>query len=155
MSLESIINASLISNNQPIQQYIQNNSSIIYTLIDNEFQKDFIKKLYLNPKWTNRIYWNVIGRIQVEHEDIQLDNIIKGVDQYLEDNNMYISQRDLIKFIRESIITHQIKGKTNIIDISIHAAENGVSIDQFNAAIKRMEADGSIFKTEDEFYKCI
>ena len=124
-------------------------------LINNEFQKDFIKKLYPNPLWTNRVYWNVIGRIQVEHEDIKLDNIIKGVDQYLEDNNMCISQRDLLKFIRESIIMHQVEGKTKKEDVSVHATENGVTIDRFNEAIKRMKADGSIFEPEDGFYKCI
>ena len=155
LSLESIIKASLISNNQPIQQYIQNNSSTIYTLIDNEFKKDFIKKLYPNPLWTNRVYWNVIGKIQNEHEDITLDNIIKDVDQYLEDNNMCISQRDLLKFIRESIIMHNIEGKTKIVDVSAHATENGVTIDRFNEAIKRMKADGSIFEPAEGFYKCI
>ena len=124
-------------------------------LINNEFQKDFIKKLYPNPLWTNRVYWNVIGRIQVEHEDIQLDNIIKGVDQYLEDNNMCISQRDLLKFIHESIITHQIEGKTKKEDVSVHATENGVSIYRFNEAIKRMKADGSIFEPAEGFYRCI
>ena len=124
-------------------------------LIHHEFQKDFIKKLYPNPLWTNRIYWNVIGRIQDEHEDIQLDNIIKGVDQYLEENNMCISQRDLLKFIRESIITHRIEGKTKIEDVSTHATENGVTVDRFNEAIKRMKADGSIFEPAEGYYKCI
>ena len=124
-------------------------------LINNEFQKDFIKKLYPNPKWTNRVYWNVIGRIQVEHEDLSLDNIIKGVDQYLEDNNMCISQRDLLKFIHDSIISHYIEGKAKIEDVSAHATENGVSIDRFNEAIKRMKADGSIFEPQDGFYRCI
>ena len=155
LSLESIIKASLISNKQPIQQHIQNNLSTIYTLIDNEFQKDFIKKLYPNPLWTNRVYWNVIGRIQDEHEDIQLDNIIKCVDQYLEDNNMCISQRDLLKFIRDSIITHRIEGKTKKEDVSVHATENGVSIDRFNEAIKRMKAEGSVFEIPGGFYRCI
>lgn len=131
------------------------NQEKLIVLIDNEFKKWFIKKLYPNPKWTNRVYWNVIGRIQDEHEDIQLDNIIKGVDQYLEDNNMYISQRDLLKFIRESIITHQIEGKTKAEDVSAHATEKGVTSDRFNEAIKRMKADGSIFETGEGFYKCI
>jgi DNA replicative helicase MCM subunit Mcm2 (Cdc46/Mcm family) len=124
-------------------------------LIHHEFQKDFIKKLYPNPKWTNRVYWNVIGRIQDEHEEIQLGNIIKGVDQYLEDNNMCVSQRDLLKFIRESIIAHQIEGKSKIEDVSEHATDNGVTVDRFNEAIKRMKADGSIFEPTDGFYKCI
>ena len=155
MSLESIINASLISNKQPIQQHIKNNLSTIYTLIDHEFQKDFIKKLYPNPLWTNRVYWNVIGRIQDEHEDIKFDDIIKGMDQYLGDNNMCISQRDLLKFIRESIISHQIEGKSKMEDVSAHATENGVTVDRFNEAIKRMKADGIIFEIPDGFYKCI
>ena len=124
-------------------------------LINNEFQKDFIKKLYPNPLWTNRVYWNVIGKIQNEHEDIKFDDIIKGVDQYLEDNNMCISQRDLLKFIHESIISHQIEGKSKKEDVSVHAAENGVTVDRFNEAIKRMKADGSIFEPEDGFYRCI
>ena len=137
------------------KQVSLNLKNILVQLIENEFQKDFIKKLYPNPLWTNRVYWNVIGRIQVEHEDIQLDNIIKGVDQYLEDNNMCISQRDLLKFIRDSIISHQTEGKSKIDDVSAHAVENGVSIDRFNEAIKRMKADGSIFEPEDGFYRCI
>ena len=124
-------------------------------LIDNEFKKWFIKKLYPNPLLTNRVYWNVIGKIQNEHEDIQLDNIIKGVDKYLEENNMCISQRDVLKFIRESIISHQIEGKTKIEDVSTHATENGVTIDRFNEAIKRMKADGSIFEPAEGFYKCV
>ena len=124
-------------------------------LINNKFQKDFIKKLYPNPLWTNRVYWNVIGRIQVEHEDITLDNIIKNVDQYLEENNMCISQRDLLKFIRESIISHQIEGKSKIDDVSAHATENGVTVDRFNEAINRMKAEGSIFEPAEGFYKCI
>lgn len=124
-------------------------------LISHEFKKDFIKKLYPNPEWTNRVYWNVIGRIQDEHEDIQLDNIIKGVDQYLEENNMCISQRDLLKFIRESIISHQIEGKTKIEDVSTHATKNGVTSDRFNEAIKRMKAEGRIFELKEGFYKCI
>ena len=136
---------------------IENNNikSELGNLIDHEFKKDFIKKLYPNPLWTNRVYWNVIGKIQNEHEEIQLDNIIKGVDQYLEDNNMCISQRDLLKFIRESIISHQIEGKTKIDNVSAHATENGVTADRFNEAIKRMKADGSIFETGKGFYKCI
>ena len=137
------------------KQVASNLKNTLDQLIDNVFQKDFIKKLYPNPHWTNRVYWNVIGRIQVEHEDIQLDNIIKGVDQYLEDNNMCISQRDLLKFIRDSIITHRIEGKTKKEDVSVHATENGVSIDRFNEAIKRMKADGSIFEPEDGYYRCI
>lgn len=124
-------------------------------LIHHEFQKDFIKKLYPDPKWTNRVYWNVIGRIQVEHEDLTLDNIIKGVDRYLEENNMCISQRDLLKFIRESIIMHNIEGKSKIEDVSTHATENGVTIDRFNEAITCMKADGSIFEPVEGFYKCI
>jgi len=124
-------------------------------LINNEFHKDFIKKLYPDPKWTNRVYWNVIGRIQDEHEDIQLDNIIKGVDQYLEDNNLCISQRDLLKFIHESIRSHQIEGKTKIEDVSTHATENGVTSDRFNEAINHMKAEGSIFEPKEGFYKCI
>lgn len=136
---------------------IENNNikSELVNLIDHEFKKDFIKKLYPNPLWTNRVYWNVIGRIQVEHEDLTLDNIIENVDQYLEDNNMCISQRDLLKFIHESIITHQIEGKTKKEDVSVHATENGVSIDRFNEAIKRMKADGSIFEIPDGYYRCI
>ena len=141
---------------QKINKQISSNlKNILVQLIDNEFQKDFIKKLYPNPLWTNRVYWNVIGRIQVEHEDIKFDDIIKGVDQYLEDNNMCISQRDLLKFIRESIITHQIEGKSKTEDVSAHAAENGVTVDRFNEAIKRMKADGSIFEPMDGYYKCI
>ena len=136
---------------------IENNNikSELGNLIDREFKKDFIKKLYPNPLWTNRVYWNVIGRIQVEHEDITLDNIIKNVDQYLEENNMCISQRDLLKFIRESIISHQIEGKSKIDDVSAHATENGVTVDRFNEAINRMKAEGSIFEPKDGYYRCI
>ncbi|NOR85103.1 hypothetical protein GQ473_03220 [archaeon] len=169
MALDCIIKSSLKSKNiynKPDSVQKITNKYIISTSVDlskqrllkaikNEFQKDFIKKLYPIPKWTERVYWNVIGRIQVEHEDITLDNIIKGVDQYLEDNNMCISQRDLLKFIRESIISHQIEGKTKIEDVSMHAAENGVTVIRFNEAIKRMKADGSIFEPTEGFYKCI
>jgi len=124
-------------------------------LINHEFKKDFIKKLYHNPIWTNRVYWNVIGRIQIEHDDISLDNIVSGVDQYLDDNNMCINQRDLLKFIYESINTHKIDGLTNIKDVLNHAAENGVNANRFNEAIKHMKADGKIFEPEDGFYKSI
>ena len=127
----------------------------LHKLIHHEFQKDFIKKLYPNPLWTNRVYWNVIGRIQVEHEDLTLDNIIKGVDRYLEENNMCISQRDLLKFIRESIIMHNIEGKTKIEDVSTHATENGVTVDRFNEAIKQLKRQGDIFEPKQGYCKCI
>ena len=123
--------------------------------IIHEFQKDFIKKLYPNPLWTNRVYWNIIGRIQDEHEDIPLNNIIKGVDQYLEENNMCISQRDLLKFIRESILSHKIEGKTKIKDVSEHATENGVTSDRFNEAIKQLKRQGDIFEPKQGYCKCI
>ncbi|NOR84552.1 hypothetical protein GQ473_00395 [archaeon] len=154
MSLNTIINNSLNAR-KTTKLPINEPQYELITLIRNEFQKDFIKKLYPNPIWTNRVYWNVIGRIQDEPEDFQLDNIIKGMDQYLEDNNMCVTQRDLLKFIRESIITHQIEGKTKIEDVSAHATENGVAVDRFNEAIKHMKADGSIFEPDEGFYRCI
>ena len=48
MSLDSIIKTSLTSNNHNISSDNTNNSNDIYKLIDIEFQKDFIKKLYTN-----------------------------------------------------------------------------------------------------------
>ena len=154
LSLNSIINNSLKERNT-VKSTVYDPQNEIISLIHNEFQKDFIKKLYPNPLWTNRVYWNVIGRIQVEHEEFTLDAIIKGVDQYLEDNNMCISQRDLLKFIREYIVSHQTEGKTKIIDVSTHATENGVTVDRFNEAINRMKADGSLFEPAEGYYRCI
>ena len=158
LSLESIIKASLISNNQPIQQYIQNNSSTIYTLIDNEFKKDFIKKLYPNPKWTERVYWNVIGKIQNEHEDISLDDIISETDNHLMANNLRpstMSQRDTIKFIHDTILHLQTDNNATITTISSLAIEAGIPIDKLESAIKRMKADGSIFEPVEGHYKLI
>lgn len=123
--------------------------------IHTEFQKDFIKNLYKNPIWTERVYWNVIGKIQNENENIPLDDIISGVNQYLSDNKMCICQIDLLKFIHDSILFHQVDGKTQIKDVYSHATENGITSNRFNEAIKRMKAEGIIFEPAEGFYKCI
>jgi len=66
-----------------------------------------------------------------------------------------ISQRDLLKFIRESIISHQIEGKSKIEDVSVHATENGITTYRFNEAIKQLKRQGDIFEPRQGFYKCI
>jgi len=166
MSLDSIIKDSLNTQRTPkimnninlINSTINNNHMSQHKLMDvihQEFKKTFIKKLYPDPKWTQRVYWNVIGRIQNEHEDISLDTIIKRVDQYLENNNMRISQRDLLKFIRDSIQSYQTEGKAKIEDVAAHATENGISADRFNDAIRRMKREGSVFEPRAGYLKSI
>ena len=155
LSLDSIIKTSLTSNNQHILSGNVNNSNNIYKLIDIEFKKDFIEKLYPNPIWTERVYWNVIGRIQNEHEDYSLVDIQTKVDRYLEDNKLCVSQIDLIKFIRDSIISHQIEGKAKITDVYEHAVENGIVSERFYKAIKQLKLQGDIFEPREGFYKCI
>ena len=126
--------------------------------IIHEFQKDFIKKLYPNPLWTNRVYWNVIGKIQNEHEDISLDDIISETDNHLMANNLRpstMSQRDTIKFIHDTIMHLQADNNATITTISSSAIEVGIPTDRLESAIKRMKADGSIFETTEGFYRCI
>lgn len=158
MSLDSIIKTSLTSNNQYISAYSINNSSGIYKLIDIEFKKDFIKKLYPDPKWTRRVYWNVIGKIQNENEEIPLDKMIFEIDNYLKSNNfkpVELSQRDVVNFIRDTILQLQTDNEATITAISEQTMGVGITSEQLDHAINHMKADGSIFKTKEGFYKCI
>lgn len=179
LSLKSIINTSLLSKNQPTHQHTQNKSNDKYVLIDIEFKKDFIKKLYPNPKWTDRAFWVIVTNIEDNNENIELHEIVRGSIKYIISNNLPIptidwskwvhisddwkkisdewsmGQRDLLQFIRESIRTHQIEGKAKIEDVFLHATENGVTADRFKEAIKRMKRDGSLFEPVEGFYKCI
>lgn len=58
--------------------------------IHKEFSKTFIKKLYFNPEWTDRIFWNVVGIIQLRFEDMTLEQIIMYITRYLSDNKMIV-----------------------------------------------------------------
>lgn len=181
LSLNSIINNSLKERNT-VKSTVCDQHNEIIKLIHHEFQKTHIKKLYPNPKWTYRAFWVITTNIEDNNEHIKFYDIIYELIKYLQHNNFpipsvdwskwysisdewkqipiligltEISQRDLLKFIRESIIIHQIKGKSNIEDISALAIENGVTVDRFNEAIKQLKRQGDIFEPRQGFYKCI
>ena len=56
--------------------------------INNEFQKPFLKNLYNNPEWKQRVFWVVAGTLQNEYDDmdldVSLDRITNKIKEYIE-----------------------------------------------------------------------
>ena len=148
-------------------------------LIKTEFNKTYVKELYINPKWTSRVFWVIITNVENDNEQIELYDIVRGVRKYLINHNLPIpiidwskwgdisdewkqistewnlSQRDTIKFVRDAINDLQADGLTKITDVSKHTSDNGISQERFNQAIKTLRMEGSIFEPKEGFYKCI
>ena len=181
LSLNSIINKSLKERNT-INPTVYEQHNDIISLINNEFQKVYISKLYSNPKWTYRAFWVVASNIDHNNEHIKFYNIIYELIKYLQKNKLPIpyvdwskwysihdewkqipiilgytelSQRDTIKPIHDAIRKLQIDGLTKITDVADYATTHGISSERFNQYIKKLMTEGSIFEPVDGYYKCI
>lgn len=59
--------------------------------IHQEFQRTFIRKLYPQPEWTERIFWNVAGTLQNKYcKELSLNEIIAAIKRYLTEHKMII-----------------------------------------------------------------
>jgi hypothetical protein len=74
-------NTIITSNTEITQSDIMNRIHI-------EFQKPFIRNLYRNPEWTQRVFWAVAGNLQNEYDDmdidVSLDRITLAITKYNE-----------------------------------------------------------------------
>lgn len=75
------------TNVQTIKDIHKSQHSIIIA-IHNEFSKTFIKKLYQNQRWTERIYWAVLGKLLLDFEDIKCVELQDHIRKYLSDNKL-------------------------------------------------------------------
>ncbi len=129
--------------------------------IHQEFQKSFVHKLYSNPKWTDKIFWNVAGTLQQKYYDkLSLDQIIEGIKRYLAEQKMIIpqlSQRDRVKVIRDIIYNLQQKhdGKAPIYKVFQCALENSLNQKTTDDTIRQLKREGLVFEPREGYYKCI
>ena len=96
----SKINNGIDKINMPVNKEIDDTSNEIVSNVSQhelmntihiEFQKPFIKKLYPNPKWTERVFWNVAGVLQQKYYDeLPLTEIIEGIKRYLTEHKLII-----------------------------------------------------------------
>ena len=126
-----------------------------------EFKKPFITKLYPNPEWQQRIFWNIAGNLQNTYDnlniDVSLDRITQAMNTYLEQNKISTppSQRDDVKFIRGLIQEFKINGMTKIADMMVDVIATGITPDRFDTIISQMEREGSIFEPKEGYLKCV
>jgi len=66
-----------------------------------------------------------------------------------------MSQRDVVKFIIDTIDVFKVGELTKIEAVANHALTHNISFTTFRDTIKHMKADGKIFEPEDGFYKSI
>lgn len=85
-----------IQNSGDIEPILQFNPEVtqvdIMTRIHTEFQKPFIKKLYPNPEWQQRVFWNVTGKLVLDFDDLEmdvsLDRITMAINQYIKERRI-------------------------------------------------------------------
>lgn len=145
------------------QETQKTTNQTLTNIIHEQFQKTHIKKLYLNPTWTERAFWVAITAVE-DQTETELPEILQAGRKYLEENKLPIppinwgywvpntySQRDNMKIIRTFIQnTPWTKDQ-----IEQHAAEQGISKGVFQSAIIQMKKEGSVFETKDGILKCI
>jgi len=65
------------------------------------------------------------------------------------------SQRDRVKFIRNTIQKLQVDGPVNFSDVALQAIDQGISSEQLEHTIKQMERDGAIYEHSKGGYRCV
>jgi len=129
-------------------------------LIHEQFQIPAIKKLYHNPKWTERVFWVIHGNIYHQCEDLSMDRLSEHIEQYIIERGYpgiksVYNQRDTAKLIIDTIKNLQVDGKTKLIDISEHILKTGITADRFESTMKHLKRDGRIFEPSSGFYRCV
>lgn len=180
MSINTILNGylgSTVGIKTTEKEYNINKELNIF--ITTEFKKTYVKELYINSKWTSRVFLVIITNIENDHEQLKLYDIVRESRKYIIDHNLpipyidwskwehiseewkqistewQVSQRETVKLIRDAINDLQVDGITQITDISKHATDNGIPQERYNQAIKKLKTEGSIFEPKEGFYKCI
>jgi len=123
--------------------------------IHQEFQRSFIRKLYPQPAWTDRIFWNIAGTLQQKYYDeMSLDQITTAIKQYLSEHKE-LSQRNQVKLIRDIILELQQdnEGKAPIDKVMLHALDEGIDEDKAGDIIRKLKREGSIFEPHNGYLK--
>lgn len=147
--------------------------------IHQEFQRSFIRKLYPNTVWTNRVFWVVANNIENNNENVELYEIIHELKKYLIDHNLPIpvidwskwenisdewkqiskewgmSQRDCVKLIRDIIrdLQQDYEGKAPIDKVLSHALKAGVDASKADDVIRKLKREGAIFEPRNGYLK--
>jgi len=134
-------------------------------LIHEQFQIPAIKKLYHNPKWTERVFWVIHGNIDHQCEDLSMDRLSEHIEQYITEHGYpgtihqktsdNINQRDTAKLIIDAIKNLQVDGKTKYTDLSEHILKTGITSDRFESTMKHLKRDGRIFEPSTGYYRCV
>jgi hypothetical protein len=129
-------------------------------LIHEQFQIPAIKKLYPNPKWTERVFWVIHGNIYHQFEDLSMDRLSEHIEQYITEHGYsgiksVNSQRDTAKLIIDAIKDLQVDGKTKYTDLSEHVLKTGITADMVESTMKHLKRDGRIFEPSEGFYRCV
>ena len=65
-----------------------------------------------------------------------------------------LSQRDLMKFLFDSIQVFQVDGLTKIETVANHSIKHNIPFHRFRDAIKHMKTTGKIMEPKEGYYKC-
>ena len=146
-----------ISMPNSIDKVVKNEIDIM-SRINTEFQKPFIKNLYANPDWQQRVFWAVAGNLVSSYDDLEIDvpleKITTSINQYALQFDSQPDQRESVKIILTAIKSAPNGEFTPLKVILTTAQDNHISYASTIEIIKQLKRQGDIFE-KDECYRSV